>query len=46
MLRDITQLRRLKVEAQTSQELTRLVDEANQLVAITVASRKTARGGE
>ena len=46
MLRDIAQLRRLKIEAQASQELMRLLDEANQLVAITVASRKTARGGE
>ena len=44
MLRDIAQRRRLKLEAQASQELTRLLDEANQLVAITVASRKTARG--
>lgn len=46
MLRDIAQRRRLKLEAQASQELTRLLDEANQLVAITVASRKTARGYE
>ena len=46
MLPDIAQRRRLKLEAQASQELTRLLDEANQLVAITVASRKTARGGE
>lgn len=46
MLRDIAQRRRLKLEAQASQELTRLLDEANQLVAITVASRKTARGDE
>jgi len=44
MLHDIAQLRRLKIEAQASQELARLLDEANQLVAITVASRKTARG--
>ena len=44
MLRDIASLRHLKIEAQASQELTRLLDEANQLVAITVASRKTARG--
>lgn len=43
MLRDIIQLRRLKVDARTSEELIRLLDEANQLVAITVASRKTAR---
>jgi len=46
MIRDIAQLRRLKIEAQASPELTRLLDEANQLVAITVASRKTARGSE
>jgi len=46
MLRDIAHLRRLKIEAHASQELTRLLDEANQLVAITVASRKTARGSE
>ena len=44
MVRDIAQRRRLKLEAQATQELTRLLDEANQLVAITVASRKTARG--
>lgn len=35
-----------KLEARASQELTRLLDKANQLVAITVTSRKTARGGE
>ncbi len=46
MLPDIAQRRGLKLEAQASQEMTRLLDEANQLVAITVASRKTARGGE
>ena len=46
MLRDIAALRQLKIDIRTSQELTRLLDEANQLVAITVASRKTARGGE
>lgn len=44
MLRDIAALRRLKIDASASTELTRLLDEANQLVAITVASRKTARG--
>jgi four helix bundle protein len=44
MLRDITSLRHLKIEIRISQELARLFDEANQLVAITVASRKTARG--
>jgi four helix bundle protein len=43
MLRDIAQLRDLKLDARTSAELTRLLDEANQLVAITVSSRKTAR---
>ncbi len=43
MLRDIIQLRHLKIDIRTSDELTRLLDEANQLVAITVASRKTAR---
>ena len=46
MLRDIGALRQLKIDVRTSQELTRLLDEANQLVAITVASRKTARGSE
>ena len=44
MLRDIAALRQLKIDIRTSQELARLLDEANQLVAITVASRKTARG--
>ena len=44
MLRDIVQLRHLKIDVRTSQELTRLLDESNQLVAITVSSRKTARG--
>ncbi len=43
MLRDIAELRHLKIDARTSKELVRLLDEANQLVAITVASRKTAR---
>ena len=46
MLRDIAALRKLKFDVRTSQELARLLDEANQLVAITVASRKTARGSE
>ena len=46
MLRDIGRRRRLKLEAQALQELARLLDEANQLVAITVASRKTARGSK
>ncbi|HEY1768697.1 MAG TPA: four helix bundle protein [Chthoniobacterales bacterium] len=44
MLLDIAQLRHLKIEAVASTEMMRLLDEANQLVAITVASRKTARG--
>ncbi len=43
MLRDFAELRHLKIDARTSAELVRLLDEANQLVAITVASRKTAR---
>ncbi len=43
MLRDIADIRHLKIDARTSEELIRLLDEANQLVAITVASRKTAR---
>jgi four helix bundle protein len=44
MLRDIAELRHLKIDPSASAELTRLLDGANQLVAITVASRKTARG--
>ena len=44
MLREIGELRRLKIDSRASAELVRLLDEANQLVAITVASRKTARG--
>jgi four helix bundle protein len=43
MLRDIVELRHLKIDVRTSRELNRLLDEANQLVAITVTSRKTAR---
>ena len=43
MLRDISQLGIVKFESRTMQELDRLQNEANQLVAITVASRKTAR---
>ncbi len=43
MLREIVHLRRLKIDVRTSNGLDRLLDEANQLVAITVASRKTAR---
>ena len=41
MLRDIAELRHLKIDTRAATELTRLLDEANQLVAITVASRKT-----
>src|SRR5438046_1494451 len=44
MLRDIAELGHLKIEASTSKELARLLDESSQLVAITVSSRKTARG--
>lgn len=44
MLREISQLGIVKFESRTMLELDRLQDEANQLVAITVASRKTARG--
>lgn len=44
MLRDIAELRSLKIDARASTELMRLLDEANQIVAITVTSRKTARG--
>jgi four helix bundle protein len=44
MLCDIAQLRHLPIDTRTSTELARLLGEANQLVAITVASRKTARG--
>ena len=44
MLRDIAELRQLKIDASAATELVRLLDEANQLVAITVASRKNARG--
>ena len=39
-----TDIRNSKLDVPTSHELTRLLDEASQLVAITVASRKTARG--
>src|SRR5205809_7655746 len=34
MLRDIAELRHLKIEASTSKELARLLDESSQLVAI------------
>ncbi len=43
MLRDVAQAGIVKLEAQTIRELSRLENEANQLVAITVTSRKTAR---
>ncbi len=36
----------MKLDDRTLLELARLLDEANQLVASTVASRKTARGSE
>jgi len=36
----------MKLDDRTLHELTRMLDEANQLVAITVASHKTARGSE
>ena len=39
------QLGIVKFEPQSLRELARLEDEANQIVAITVASKKTARGG-
>ena len=45
MLRDISQLGIVKFEPRCFPELDRLEDEADQLVAITVASKKTARGG-
>lgn len=45
MLRDISQLGIVKFEPKCFPELDRLEDEADQLVAITVASKKTARGG-
>ncbi|MDQ6911624.1 MAG: four helix bundle protein [Verrucomicrobiota bacterium] len=43
MIGDIARIRRLKINSQTATELARLLDEANQLVAIIVASRKTAK---
>ncbi|MHB9008548.1 MAG: four helix bundle protein [Limisphaerales bacterium] len=45
MLRDISQLGIVKFEPQCLRELDRLEDKADQLVAITVASKKTARSG-
>jgi four helix bundle protein len=44
MLREISQLGLARFSSADVQELARLGDEANQLVAITVASKKTARG--
>src|SRR2546430_10506600 len=41
--RSRTEIRHSKLDLRTSQELARLLDETDQLVAITVASRKTAR---
>jgi four helix bundle protein len=41
-----TEIRHSKLDLRTSRELARLLGEANQLVAITVASRKTARGSD
>ena len=53
MLRDVCEssrataaMRRSKLDVQTSEELARLLDEADQLVAITVASRKRARASD
>ena len=43
MLREISQLGIARFPPAALQELARLEDEANQLVAITVASKKTAR---
>jgi four helix bundle protein len=43
MLREISKLGIARIPPAALQELTRLEDEANQLVAITVASKKTAR---
>ena len=44
MLRDIFSLRNPALDVRTSDELERLRDEADQLVAIMVTSKKTARG--
>ncbi len=46
MLREISQLGVARFLPADLQELARLEDEANQLVAITVASRKTARNND
>jgi hypothetical protein len=40
LLREVISLGHFKTDVGTSTELTRLLDEANQLVAITAASRK------
>jgi four helix bundle protein len=44
MLQEIPNVLETNLDPLTSNELERLLDEANQLVAIIVASRKTARG--
>jgi four helix bundle protein len=44
--RSRTAIRDSKLDLRTSQELARLLDETDQLVAITVASRKTARASD
>src|SRR4029077_2060789 len=44
--RSRTEIRDSKLDLRTSQELARLLDETDQLVAITVASRKTARASD
>ena len=44
MLRDIAELRHLKIDPRIAREAARLLDESNQLVAITVSPRKTAKG--
>ena len=44
MIRDLSLIRHSNLDMRISHELARLRDEADQLVAITVASKKTARG--
>jgi four helix bundle protein len=44
--RSRSEIRHSKLDLRTSQELARLLDETDQLVAITVASRKTARASD
>ncbi len=46
LLRDLSGLGIVKLPPASVKELTRLEDEANQLVAIMVSSRKTARAAE